>query len=156
VGGAPAVAPPPTPSGSTSATPAGEACPLCGAPLHRTQEWCLQCGAAARTRLAASPNWKGLTATLAVVVALALAVLAAALVKLAGGSESSPPATTTTVASAPSALTPTQTGSATTSSTSGLPASGKGTLPTGKHDLLTPRIEERLRRLGLLGGKGAK
>ena len=67
---------------------AGEACPLCGAPLHPEQEWCLRCGAAARTRLAASPRWKGLIATLAVVVALSLGVLAAALVKLAGGSGS--------------------------------------------------------------------
>ena len=63
-----------------------EACPLCGAPLSPEQDWCLRCGAAARTRLAATPNWKAPIATIAVVAALALGVLAAALVKLAGGS----------------------------------------------------------------------
>jgi hypothetical protein len=81
---------PPPPAGGTAApapaTHAGEACPLCGAPLHPEQDWCLSCGAAARTRLAASPNWKAPTAAVGVVVALSLGVLAAALVALAGGS----------------------------------------------------------------------
>jgi hypothetical protein len=63
-------------------------CPLCGAPLHPDQDWCLRCGAAARTRLVASSSWKGPIIAVAVVAALALAVLAAALVKLAGNSGS--------------------------------------------------------------------
>lgn len=63
---------------------AREACPLCGAPIRSEQNWCLRCGAAARTRLAAQPKWKALVVTLMVVVVLSLAVLAAALVKLAG------------------------------------------------------------------------
>ncbi len=50
------------------------------------QEWCLSCGAAARTRLAAPTNWKAPIVAIAVIAALALAVLAAALVKLSGGS----------------------------------------------------------------------
>jgi hypothetical protein len=62
------------------------ACPLCGAPLHPQQEWCLNCGAAARTRLAAPTNWKAPIVAIAVIVTLALGVLAAALVKLSGGS----------------------------------------------------------------------
>lgn len=62
------------------------ACPLCGAPLDPRQEWCLSCGAAARTRLAAPTNWKAPIVAIAVVAALALGVLAAALVKLSGGS----------------------------------------------------------------------
>ena len=49
---------------------------MCQAPLHPDQEWCLRCGAAARTRLAASPGWKGLTS--------ALAVLAPILEEIAG------------------------------------------------------------------------
>jgi predicted amidophosphoribosyltransferase len=61
-----------------------EACPLCGAPLKPEQSWCLRCGAAARTRLAAEPKWKALVVVLVVVVVLSLGVLAAALVKLAG------------------------------------------------------------------------
>ena len=61
------------------------ACPLCGAPLDPRQEWCLSCGAAARTRLAAPTNWKAPIVAIAVIAALALGVLAAALVKLSGG-----------------------------------------------------------------------
>jgi hypothetical protein len=75
----------------------GEACPLCGSALHPEQEWCLSCGAAARTRLAAAPSWKGLVAVLAVIVVLCLGVLAAALVKLAGNSSATASSTTTTV-----------------------------------------------------------
>jgi hypothetical protein len=83
------------PAVATMPTPAmREACPLCAATLHPDQDWCLNCGAAARTRLAASPRWRGLVAVLAVLVVLSLAVLAAALVKLAG--DSGAPATTTT------------------------------------------------------------
>lgn len=79
-------------STTTTAAPAGaqlgvspqEMCPLCGAPLRLEQSWCLHCGAAARTRLAAQPRWKALVVALLVVVVLSLGVLAAALVKLAG------------------------------------------------------------------------
>ena len=74
-----AIGPAPAP-GSAPA----DACPLCGTTLHPAQDWCLRCGAAARTRLAASPNWRAPVALLALVIALALAVLAVALVKLAG------------------------------------------------------------------------
>jgi hypothetical protein len=109
----------------------GEACPLCGTQLHPHQEWCLNCGAAARTRVAAAPNWKGPLATLAVVVALSLGVLAAALVKLAAGS-TAPPAITRTVTTAAAVPAPTQTtppgsalgGSASTSTTPGAPGTG--------------------------------
>ena len=83
---------------------AGDSCPLCGAPLRSEQEWCLRCGAAARTRLAAAPNSKAPIAALAVVIALSLGVLAAALVKLAGDSGSAAPATT--IVTAASAATP--------------------------------------------------
>lgn len=61
-----------------------EVCPLCGAPLEPDHDWCLRCGAAARTRLAAPSKWKGLVTALIVIVVVCLAVLAAALVKLAG------------------------------------------------------------------------
>ena len=66
------------------ATRPGEACPLCGAPLDPAQEWCLSCGAAARTRLAATPNWRAPVVAIALLVAVSLAVLTVALVKLAG------------------------------------------------------------------------
>jgi hypothetical protein len=83
----------------------GATCPLCGAPLHAEQEWCLRCGAAARTRLAASPAWKAPLLGAIVVAVLSLGVLAAALVKLAGDSGPGKPPTTTTVTSTlPAAL----------------------------------------------------
>jgi hypothetical protein len=67
-----------------SGVPVRESCPLCGTPLHSTQEWCLSCGAAARTRLAATPRWRAPVITLCVVIVLALGALTAALVSLAG------------------------------------------------------------------------
>jgi uncharacterized paraquat-inducible protein A len=61
-----------------------EGCPLCGAPLGPEQEWCLRCGAAARTRLAATPNWRTPLIALGTVMVLAAAALIVALVSLAG------------------------------------------------------------------------
>jgi hypothetical protein len=80
------------------------ACPLCGAPLDPRQEWCLTCGAAARTRLAAPTNWKAPIIALAAIGTLALGVLAAALVNLSGGPRTAktvPPVTTTIITTAP-------------------------------------------------------
>jgi hypothetical protein len=107
--------------------PPSEACPLCGAPLHADQEWCLHCGAAARTRLAATPRWRGLTTALAVTAALSLGVLAAALVSLAGGSGSTPPATTRTVTTLSTAAAP---GAATTAPATIAPATTAATAAT--------------------------
>ena len=39
---------------------------MCSVALDPEQEWCLRCGAAARTRLAASPAWKAPVIALAV------------------------------------------------------------------------------------------
>ena len=82
------------------------ACPLCGAPLDPEQEWCLRCGAAARTRLAAPTQLEGADRDdRGADRALALGVLAAALVKLTGGSSTTRPCapitTTITVATTP-------------------------------------------------------
>jgi hypothetical protein len=77
------IAPTPPPSGPAAEVPR-EVCPLCGGPLRRDQDWCLRCGAAARTRLAAPPKWKLLVVSLVSVAGLALAVLVVALVTLAG------------------------------------------------------------------------
>lgn len=74
----------PAPLASPSPPSPQEQCPLCGTSLRADQDWCLQCGAGARTRLAAQPKWKLLVSVLLLIVVLALGVLAAALVKLAG------------------------------------------------------------------------
>jgi hypothetical protein len=126
---------------------AGEACPVCGAPLHPEQAWCLSCGAAARTRLApAPPGWKRPIAAFAGVVVLALGVLAAALIDLAGGSTSVPATTTTVTTSAPATTpsTTTATGAATTPTT---PATTTTTAPgstatpsTGAATTTTPSV----------------
>jgi hypothetical protein len=106
-------APPPSgAAGSAGTAPSGapqpvrEACPLCGSPLHPEQEWCLSCGAAARTRLAASPGWRGPILALVVVLVLALGVLAGSLVKLAGPAPTAA-TQTTTVTTAAAAVTTT-------------------------------------------------
>jgi hypothetical protein len=102
------VASPPPPTvpapGASPAPPVDAACPLCGAPLEHRQEWCLSCGAAARTRLAAPTNWKAPIFAIAAIAVLALGVLAAALVKLSGGSPTAttpPPITRTITTAAP-------------------------------------------------------
>jgi hypothetical protein len=69
---------------STAEVAVRESCPLCGTPLRAGQEWCLSCGAAARTRLAATPRWRGPLLALSLVMVLAVGVLTAALVSLAG------------------------------------------------------------------------
>ena len=98
------------------------------------QEWCLNCGAAARTRLAAAPGWRGPVAAIAVIAALALGILAAALVKLAGDSGPAPAPATTTVTSAaatPPATVPTLATTPTVAVTPTTGAPGATTTPTG-------------------------
>jgi len=102
---------------------------LCGAPLDPAQEWCLNCGAAARTRLAAPTNWKAPIVAIAVIATLALGVLAAALVKLSGGSGTTKavvPATTTITV----ATTPTVAGA--------IPTTTTGALTPGTSTTITP------------------
>jgi hypothetical protein len=59
------------------------ACPRCGAGLRDDQDWCLDCGAAARTRLARAPAWRAPIALVAILIALSGAALAFAFVRLA-------------------------------------------------------------------------
>lgn len=127
-------------------TAGAEACPLCGAGLHSEQEWCLSCGAAARTRLAAAPSWKGLMATLAVVVALSLGVLAAALVKLAAGTPA-PPTLTRTVTTLAQVTTQTYTPAPTHTLSTATPHRGT----TGAS--ARPRTSQRATHASALGVK---
>jgi hypothetical protein len=100
------------------------ACPLCGASLDPRQEWCLSCGAAARTRLAAPTNWKAPIVAIVVIAALALGVLAAALIKLSGGSGA--PKTVAPVTRTVTAATPIAPGTIPTTTTSAAGATGLG------------------------------
>jgi hypothetical protein len=111
---APGGAAPGPAGGPDPGAPALEACPLCGAPLRPDQEWCLHCGAAARTRLATSSNWKAPIIAVAVIVTLSLGVLAASLVSL-----NSDKTTTVirTVTTSQAVITPTATTLAPTTST---------------------------------------
>lgn len=90
VGGSPAggVHPQWPPAGTQAQWPPPVApdalCPLCGSALAGEQDWCLQCGAAARTRLAATPRWKAPVIAFTLVIVVCLGVLIASLVKLIG------------------------------------------------------------------------
>lgn len=80
-------------------------CPRCAAVVGPDQDWCLECGLAARTRLAPTPPWQLPVAVLATLSALAVLALGVAFVIITGDDEG--PATTTPTA--PAATTPTTT-----------------------------------------------
>lgn len=64
--------------------PGTVACPRCSARVAPDQDWCLICGAAARTRLVRAPNWKVPVALLVSVVTASVIALALAFVALTG------------------------------------------------------------------------
>ncbi len=119
-----AVSPPGTPPPATPppSEPATDRCPLCGADLAAGQQWCLECGAAARTRLAPPQRWRAPLLAALVVIVLAFGVLVAALVKLSGGSGTAtvilPPSTATVSVAPPAGAT----GPAATGATASAPA----------------------------------
>ncbi len=78
-------------------------CPRCAASIAPEQDWCLVCGAAARTRLARAPNWKLPVAVLVAIVAAAVVALALAFVAL---TDSPGPATGTTGPTGPGVVFP--------------------------------------------------
>jgi hypothetical protein len=90
-------------------------CPRCSAPIGPDQDWCLECGAPARTRLAPTPNWQLPTVAIGAIVAIAGALLAFAFVKLTNDNGTTPVGTT------PSAVV------ATTQSTAAVPPAAAAT-----------------------------
>jgi hypothetical protein len=86
---APAVPAPEAPA------PARFLCPRCNTPLQPEQEWCLNCGTAARTAIAATPNWRLPIAVLAVVAVVFLAACAWAFVELTNNDDAVKAATQT-------------------------------------------------------------
>jgi hypothetical protein len=91
-------------------------CPRCQSPVAPDQDWCLECGAAARTRLAPTPNWRLPVAAIALVALLAGIGLAVAFVALTDDNTKSTTATTAApvVATEPTAAPPPTTPPATT------------------------------------------
>ena len=67
---------------STAADSGTIACPRCGLPVGGDQEWCLSCGAAARTRLVPTPAWRAPLAVAAVAAVLVMLLLTWAFVAL--------------------------------------------------------------------------
>jgi hypothetical protein len=110
-------------------------CPRCNAPVGPDQDWCLECGAAARTRLAATPNWRVPIVVLAVVILLAGAGLAIAFVALTNDSTKAPAATSApAVATEPTAAPPPTTPPTTTTPTATTP-----TVPTASTPATTDK-----------------
>lgn len=67
--------------------PAVPPCPRCGRPLREEQDWCLNCGAAATSRIAAPAGWRAPLAVIAAVVALAFAGLLIAFLAVSDDSD---------------------------------------------------------------------
>lgn len=132
----------------------------------------MSCGAAARTRLAASPGWRAPLVALVVVLVLSLGVLAGALVKLAGGSPAAATQTTTVTRAATATTATTQGGISPESTAKAVPgtagspdttakaSAGAGTSAAGTRTTtkghfginlshLKRSVAERLRKLGL-------
>jgi uncharacterized paraquat-inducible protein A len=74
------------------------ACPRCGTTVGPEQQWCLHCGAPARTRLVPTPNWRAPLLVLALIAVLAAVALAIAFVEI---TKDDTPATPTTSQPAP-------------------------------------------------------
>ena len=68
-------------------TPVERRCPRCGARLSAQQEWCLECGTAVGTQVAAPRGWRASLAVVGALLALALIAVILALVELAGPAE---------------------------------------------------------------------
>jgi hypothetical protein len=102
-------------------------CPRCQSPVAPDQDWCLECGAAARTRLAPTPNWRVPVIVLAIVAVLAGAGLAIAFVALTDDNAKTP----STATSAPAVATePTAAPPPTTPPTATTPTVPTATTPT--------------------------
>jgi SPOR domain len=67
-------------------SPAQRRCPRCDARMAAEQDWCLECGAAATTRIVAPPDWRLAVAVVVAVVAAAAVAVAIVVSSLGGDS----------------------------------------------------------------------
>lgn len=89
-------------------TPGAFLCPRCGGALGHGQDWCLECGLAARTRIHPPPGWRGPILATLLVAALLAAGIAFGLAALLDEDHPQPAAATVTApATTPAAATPT-------------------------------------------------
>jgi len=98
------------PNPEVGAQATNRACPRCAHPLAPGQEWCLHCGAAATTRIASAPTWRGPLAAMIGVGLVALAALTLGFFALADDDRPASPAATPAPAvteAAPTAAGPT-------------------------------------------------
>jgi hypothetical protein len=99
------------PTAASGPAPVPLRCPRCGANVEPEQDWCLECGAPARTRLAPTPNWRlplAVLAAIAVIAGVALAIAFASLTQddgtvSAATTAPAQPTEITTTASVPTA-----------------------------------------------------
>ena len=144
-------------------------CPRCGARLARDQDWCLECGAAATTRILRPPSWKLAAAIVAGVVAVFVVAVVLVIDSLSGDADRAAATRARGTAAAPTASTPARAArpagaaakAATAPSATGAaaPASAIAAWPSGK-DAWTvvlatassrPAAEQRARKL-IAGG----
>jgi hypothetical protein len=85
--------------------PAPIRCPRCGADVGPEQDWCLECGAPARTRLASTPNWRLPVLVLTIIVLVAGIALAVAFTALTRDDGTIAAATATTAPAQPNETT---------------------------------------------------
>jgi hypothetical protein len=121
-----------------SYAPGSIPCPRCASNVGPDQEWCLSCGAPARTRLVPTPNWRAPVAVLGVVVLLAGVALALAFVSLTNDNEPAAPANSqapppSATGGQPAPAQPAPTTSAPATPTTAAPTTGQstGTAPSG-------------------------
>lgn len=76
-------------------------CPRCGAEVRGDQSWCLECGLAARTRVAPAPNWRLPLIGAAAVGVAAIVALIVAFVVLTGDNAPVPAASSTPAPAVP-------------------------------------------------------
>jgi hypothetical protein len=84
--------------------PAPIACPRCGAEVRGDQGWCLDCGLAARTRMAPAPDWRAPTLVAGGIGLAAIVALIVAFVVFTGHNQPVAPASTAPVTPTPAEL----------------------------------------------------